>query len=196
MIYDYHVVLALVASLFGVVGYVIYIRNIFRGFTKPHVFTWLAFALLDFIVFAAQLVAGGGPGSFVLLLGAFANVAIAILAFTKGEKDITRSDWVYFTLALLAILLWRVTYEPLTAVVILSLALILSYIPTFRKSYGKPHEESISIWGFDVFRFGISLFALSSFNLTTVLFPASIVVANASLVLMLLLRRRTLGRLS
>ena len=193
MIYDYHVVLGVIAASFGIAGYVIYIRSILRGFTRPHIFTWLIYVIVDGTIFAAQLAGGGGPGAFVVLTGAVANAAIVILAFQRGEKNITLSDWACFILALLAILLWWITNSPLSAVLTLTVANALAYIPTFRKSFVKPHEESVSIWALDVLRFGISIFALSALNLTTVLFPATVVLLNSLMASTILLRRRQLA---
>jgi len=193
---DYHIWLGIVAVSFGVAGYVIYIRSILRGFTRPHIFTWLIYVIIDGTIFLAQLAGGGGPGAFVVLSGVFANAAIVILAFRRGEKNITSSDWACFILALLAILFWWITNSPLSAVLTLTLANILAYIPTFRKSFAKPHEESVSIWALDVLRFGVSIFALSAFNLTTVLFPATVVISNSVMTSTILLRRRQLARIS
>src|SRR3989344_4631581 len=194
--YDYHVVLGIIAVSFGVAGYVIYIRSIIRGFTRPHIFTWLIYVVIDGTIFLAQLAGGGGPGAFVVLSGVFANTLIVILAFRRGEKNITFSDWACFILALFAILFWWITSSPLSAVLTLTLANLLAYIPTFRKSYAKPHEESISIWALDVLRFGVSIFALSAFNLTTVLFPATVVISNSVMTSTILLRRRRLAKLA
>ena len=193
---DYHIVLGIIAASFGVAGYAIYIRSILRGFTRPHIFTWLIYVIVDGTIFAAQLVGGGGPGSFVVLVGVVANAAIVILAFRRGEKNITSSDRACFILALLAILFWWITSSPLSAVLTLTLANLLAYIPTFRKSYVRPHEESVSIWALDVLRFGVSIFALSAFNLTTVLFPATVVISNSVMTSTILLRRRRLAKLA
>lgn len=194
MIYDYHVVLGIIAASFGIAGYVLYIRSILQGFTRPHIFTWLIYVIIDGTICAAQLAGGGGAGAFVVAIGVVANAAIVILSFRRGEKHITRSDWACFVLALLAIPLWWLTSDPLSAIVILVVANLLAYIPTFRKSYAKPHEESASIWALDVLRFGISIFALSALNLTTVLFPATVVLSNAVMTSTILLRRRRLAR--
>jgi len=192
---DYHVLLSVVAASFGIAGYFIYIRSIFRGLTRPHIFTWLVYALVDGTISAAQFAGGGGPGAFVVFVGVLANSFIAILAFRRGEKNITASDWVCFILALLAILFWWITSDPLSAVLTLVLANLLAYVPTFRKSYAKPHEESVSIWALDILRFGISIFALSSLNLTTALFPITVVFSNSLMTSTILLRRRQLARI-
>ena len=67
------------------------------------------------------------------------------------------------------------------------------FIPTFRKAFHKPHEETLMEYALSVVKFTIALFALESFNLTTWLYPASLVLTNGLFVAMLLGRRRSLG---
>ena len=193
MAYDYHVLLAVIGSCCGLLGYALYFRSIFLGATKPHIFTWFVYGLIDGIVFVAQLFEGGGPGAWVTLVGVVANLMVAVLSIWYGEKHITKSDWTIFTGALLAIVLWRMTSNPLLAVAIATIANTLGLVPTFRKAYMKPFEESISIWSLDVLRFGLAIPALSAITFTTVLFPIDVVIINSALAIMILIRRRTVS---
>jgi len=194
MIYDYHVLLGGTAVLIGLLAYGLYFRTIFRGDTKPHLFTWLIFAIIDGTVFVAQVLEGGGPGSWIFLLSVVENLIVVILAVRWGEKHITRSDWASFLAALAGIVLWRLTNDPLIAVTIAVGINIAAAYPTFRKSYTRPDEESITVWAIDVVRFSLGIVALVTLNITTALFPASIVLLNASLVGMILYRRRQLAK--
>lgn len=189
VVYDYHVVLGAIAALLGVVGYALYFRSILQGITKPHLFTWFTYFLIDIIVFAAQVVKGGGPGAWVTLTGVVGTLGVTILALRFGEKHITKSDWASFIGALCAIVLWRITNDPLIAVMIAVVINFLAMLPTFRKSFVRPGEESVSIWILDIIRYSIALVALASFNATTALFPIALVTGDALLVAMILIRR-------
>ena len=191
--YDYHVALGLVAILLGLIGFVLYLRSTFHGETKPHPLTWLIYALIDSIVFLAQFVKGGGPGAWPLAASIIMGTIIALVSFRIGEKRITWSDWVCFVGALAAIGLWILTKDPLGAVVLLTVINVLATIPTYRKSFLRPYEESVPVWSLDVARFALSLFALTSFTLTTALFPAGIVVVDSLLIAMILVRRMRLA---
>lgn len=193
MTYDYHVVLGAIAAFLGVVGYSLYYPSILRGITKPHLFTWFTYFLIDVIVFAAQFVSGAGPGAWVTLTGVVGTFGVTVLALRFGEKHITKSDWISFIGALFAILLWKATSDPLGAVVISVVINFLAIAPTIRKSYVKPHEESLSIWVLDTIRFSVSIAALASFNLTTAFFPAALVTGNLILIGTILIRRRITG---
>ncbi|HEY4516944.1 MAG TPA: hypothetical protein VJG64_03265 [Candidatus Paceibacterota bacterium] len=191
--YDYKIILGLIASIVGIIGYIPYYLDILRGTTKPHPFTWIGFALILGIAFLAQLSAGGGPGAWVNGVSVIGVLGIAILAFSKGERDITVFDWICFAGALVGILLWRLTNDPLSAVIIITIVDLIAFAPTWRKTYRKPHEETTSLYVLGELKYLISLFALASFNLTTALFPISIIITNALFIVILLLRRRQLA---
>ena len=193
MAYDYHAILGLIAVAVGIVGYIPYYRDIFRGTTKPHSFTWLGFGILNGVTFAAQVTTGGGPGSWASAITTIATLGIAALAFTKGEKAITKFDWICFSGAIIGIVLWRLTSNPLWAVVIVTIADLLVFAPTYRKGFLRPYEETVSLYIMATLKFAISLFALTTFNLTTAFFPVAIVMANLGIILLLVIRRRTIS---
>jgi len=192
MAYDYHIVLGAIAVLLGLLGYGLYFRSIFRGETKPHLFTWIIYFLIDIIVFVAQVIKGAGPGAWTTLSGVIGSLCVTIIAVRLGEKHITRTDWVSFIAALGAIVLWQLTNNPLTAVIIAAIINFLAIFPTLRKSYSNPYQESISIWIVDIMRFGLGISALLSLNWTTALFPSAVITANVLLVGIILIRRRVL----
>ena len=72
----------------------------------------------------------------------------------------------------------------------------LGFVPTFRKAYQKPREETTTTFSFGAIKFAISLAALESFSLTTALFPAVLVLSNSAFVIMVLLRRRALAKVN
>lgn len=187
---DYHVTLGLISVAVGIVGYIPYYRDIFRGTTKPHPFTWIGFGLMNGITFVAQVVTGAGPGAWISALTTLGTFGIAALSFKKGEKDITVFDWICFASALVGIVLWRLTNDPLGAVIIVTIADFLAFAPTFRKAYVRPHEETVSLYAMSAVKYIISIMALTTFNLTTALFPVAITAFNVAIVLFIVLRRK------
>ena len=193
MNYEYHTLLGLVAVAIGIIGYIPYYRDIFRGTTKPHPFTWVGICILNGITFVAQVITGGGPGAWVTGITTFATLGIALLAFPKGEKKITLFDWICFVGALAGIILWKLTSDPLWAVVIVTVADLFVLAPTYRKGYLRPNEETATLYGMSVLKYGISIFALTTISVTTVLFPVAITLFNLGMVVLLLVRRRVLS---
>jgi chromate transport protein ChrA len=178
------------AVAIGLISYGIYLWQIYRRTVKPHVFTWLLWGLLTSIGFAAQYAENAGAGAWILGLSSLANFVIAALAYFYGEKNITKSDWVSFIIALSAIPVWMATSNPFYAVIIISIIDAVAFYPTFRKSWKKPQEESALSFTAMTVPFALSIFALEKITLTTALYPATIVTLNTLLIAMLLWRRK------
>jgi hypothetical protein len=185
-------VLGTLSVTVGLISLVPYLVDVVRGRTKPHMFSWLIWGMVMAIACAAQWAADAGPGAWWTLCSALGCLSIAALSLWQGEKNITRSDWWALVFAFLAIPLWYVTEEPLWSVILVTCIDISGYYPTFRKSYLKPYEEHATAFSIGAVGCFISICAMESFTLTTVLYPIMICSMNALLVTMLLLRRRIL----
>ena len=145
------------------------------------------------ITFFAQVFTGAGAGAWVTGISAVAVLGIALLSLSKGDKEVTIFDWICFSGAVLGIILWRATNDPLVAVIIVVIADTIAFMPTFRKAYIRPKEETMSLFVLSAAKYVVSLLALSTFSATTALFPAVLVASNLALVLLLIVRRRQLA---
>jgi hypothetical protein len=96
------------------------VRSIFVANTKPHAFTWLVWGTVMAIAFSAQLSDKAGAGSWATGLSAAFCLGIGVLALFRGEKHITRGNWVAFLATSLAIPLWVVTSDPLWSVLLVT----------------------------------------------------------------------------
>jgi hypothetical protein len=187
---DYRVLLGGIAAVLGVIGFLPYFRNLLGGKTKPHTFSWLIWGVLSTITFTAQVVSGAGPGAWIIAVAAILSLGVFVIAIFKGEKEITRVDEISLGAAGFGIVLWIVTTNPLWSVIIVSIVDAVGYIPTFRKTYKQPYEETLSLYFLSSISFVISLFALQVVSLTTALYPTSLIATNIVFISMVLMRRR------
>lgn len=189
---DFKVIIALVSIAMTLVGYSYYFRDIFADKTKPHAFSWLVWASLTAIAFAGQLSDHAGPGAWVTLVTSAISFIIFGLALKKGEKDISKSDKLNLIAAGGALLLWFFTKDPLMSVIIITVVDFLGFLPTIRKSYKKPYEETLIHYVLAGLKFVLAIIALDNYTLVTWLYPASLVAANLFFVVMLIIRRKRL----
>lgn len=185
-----HALIGMLAVAIALVSYVPYIRDILRGATKPHPISWIAFATLMGITFAAQLVTGAGPGAWVTGISAIAVLAIAIFAMIHGGVEIVVFDWVCLFAAFLGIVLWRITSDPFHAVLIVTITHMIATGPMLRKAYLKPFEETMSLFILSIAKFVVGFFAFTSFSLTNTLYPSFIIAINVVLISILVYRRK------
>jgi hypothetical protein len=176
------------------IGFIPYIRLIFKGTTKPHVFSWVIWGLTTTVVFFAILEDEGGVGAWPIAISGCITLFIALLAFLKrGDISITRSDQFFFVSALSSLPLWYLTSDPLWAVILLTIVDLLGFGPTVRKTYHHPHSESILFFLLFTARNLLVVFALENHTITTVLFPATIAIACTGLIAMMVYKRQPTG---
>ncbi len=189
---EYKVILGILATLITLISYAFYYRGIFKGKTKPHFFSWFIWSILVGIAFAAQLTKGAGPGAWATGVTALLCLSVAIVAFFKGTRDFPLVDWLCLTASFVAIALWVYTKDPTASIILITLTDLIAYIPTVRKSYHRPHEETLITYVLSAVIWTIGLFALESFALANWLYTGSLILTNVLFVTMVMIRRRSI----
>ncbi|MDP3741573.1 MAG: hypothetical protein Q8R08_04610 [bacterium] len=187
---EYKTALGYLSVLIALISYVFYFRGIFIGKVKPHAFSWFLWSLTTTTVFFAQVVKGGGPGAWVTGFTAFACLIIFFLALSKGSREFRKWDWVFLLSAFLSLLLWWFTRDPTLSVILITITDALASGPTILKGYYKPFEEGVSLFALAFLKFILALFALENYTLATWLYPASLVLTNGVITLVILTRRK------
>lgn len=191
---DSQEIIGAVSFLIGVYATYVYISSIFKGETKPHLFTWLIWGILSSISYAAQIFDHAGPGSWAMGWTAFSCLLIAAIALKYGEKNITRSDWIAFIASMSCIVPWLLTKDPLGSVILISIIDLVAFYPTFRKSWHKPHEEHLIAYHIANTKLILSLFAMANFTAVNVMYPLAIVIANSLFIVMCYWKRRSINK--
>jgi hypothetical protein len=187
---DSAVMFGSVAALLGVIQYVPYIRDTWVGKTKPHAFSWFVWSVPTLIVFAAQLVSGGGAGSWTTGVSALMCTIIFIIALIYGERERTTLDYLLLGVSLIALFLWWLTSDPLLSVILVTAADVIGFGPTIRKSIQAPYEETAFTYWISGFKWICSLIALNEFSAINMTYPLAMIVANWGFVALLYYYRR------
>lgn len=178
------------------VQYVPYLIGIVQERFKPHVFTWIIWTLLTGINFLAQFISGAGSGSWATGFSAMMCGTVFVLSAKRGEKNIAPIDWATLACALLAIVLWRLTNDPLNAVILSSFAGCLGFVPTIRKCLKDPHIESIFSYCACGLKWICAIYAIESLSLTTLLSPVVSIATTIGFITFMFVRRLQMGELS
>ena len=187
---DYKDFLGILTLVIGLISYSLYFRAIFSGKVKPDPYSWLIWGALAGITFFAQVSKGGGAGTWATALTAIICIVIAAVAFYRGDGHAKLIDWVSIGGALIGLILWDYTRNPLAAVELVIIIGALGFVPIFRQAFYKPQEEPTVTFALNGLKFGIALFAMGSLDPVTWLYPAAMTVMNGSLVTILILRKR------
>ena len=178
------------ATAMAFVSYVFYMRSILKGITKPHALSWLNWSIL---FLAGALIQGDmdkGASSWVFYMSAFNCFSITLAALISGEKNFTKSDWLTFLAALAIIPIWAFTQNPLTALAWLITIDLLSFYPTIRKTYHKPHSEDLIAYIVAGTRYMFVIFALENPLSQALIYPLFLLCLEWSFAAYLLWLRR------
>ena len=179
--------LGLISVLLYLIGCVPYIIDTIRKKTKPHIFTWLIWSIVTTLAFLGQYAKGGGAGSWSTGVAGLMALIITILSLKNGTKDINLSDKLFFIGALLAIIPWYVTKDPTLSIFIVIVLDACALLPTVRKTYKDPKSETFTTYFFNFIRQPLSIAALRTYNIATLLYPIYLFIAN--FVMMVIIRR-------
>ncbi|MGE3771097.1 MAG: hypothetical protein AB7G06_09130 [Bdellovibrionales bacterium] len=172
-----------------VINFAQYMAGVLRGRTKPHFYTWLVWGMVMGIAAVAQFDAGAGTGAWVTLMGACGAFARAAAAIWYGVSASGKSDQICLLGCLMAIVLWRLTGNPLVAIVIVTLIDMAAVIPTARHAWHKPHDENATTYFLFGVQFTLAIVALESYNFITLVYPVIIAVSSYGFGAFLLWRR-------
>ncbi|HBP51493.1 MAG: hypothetical protein US68_C0010G0098 [Candidatus Shapirobacteria bacterium GW2011_GWE1_38_10] len=185
-------ILGIITVIMALVGYVPYLRDTFKGKTKPHVISWFLWTLVSFLAFGLQWSKGAGAGSYANFTMGLICLVLFIKSFQNGTKNIKVTDIISFVLAIIAIILWLIVHQPVWSIILVVIIDILSFIPTFIKSWEKPWQETLFTWLLSIARQGLIMLSLQSVNIVTILFPLYAFIANISFCTLLITRRRVI----
>ncbi|MGZ0020457.1 hypothetical protein [Nitrosomonas sp. wSCUT-2] len=184
---------SLIAIVITLAAFIPYIREIFRGTIRPHIFSWVIWGVTTLLIFLAQLEDNGGAGTWPIGVSASITIFIAYLAYLKrADVTITRADWLFFIAALLSLPLWYWTSDPLWAVILLTAIDVAGFGPTARKAYQFPYSESLLFFALFTLRNALVMLALENLTLTTLIFPAVMLILCVLMMAMIAYRRRVL----
>lgn len=181
-----------IAVVLTFIAYIPYYRDILKGKTHPHVYSWSLWGLLTVLLVALQIKGGAGPATWVTAAAGLLCIGVVFLSLKGDKKDITKSDTIVAILSLIAIGFWLVADQPVVSIILVIIADGLAFIPTIRKSWHKPHSEKLSLYVTNAIRFFLALAAVETYTFLAVSWIAFWATGNALFSIMLAVRRKVI----
>lgn len=157
-----------IAAIIAIVAYIPYLIDMFRGKNQPHLYTWISIFLITSVVAYIQLIGGAGIGAIPTIIGAFIDGIILFFCFRFGTKDIIFIDKICLAISIIGIATYLfLSSQPILALIVVTFAEIISFIPTFRKTKNNPYSESLTSYYLLVAKLALILVALEQYNILT-----------------------------
>jgi hypothetical protein len=174
--------LPIISAILALVSPLIYARAILRGDARPHRTTRFVLLLITILTFASLLAQHNHQA--IWLAGASAIQAVFIFGLSikhgMGGKD--KSDVICLIIALIGIVLWRITKQPVLALYFAILADFTGMIPALIKTYRRPETEIWSYFAIDIVAGLLTLIASKEWTVQAVSYGLYIMVINMLMV--------------
>jgi hypothetical protein len=187
-----HALFAISGSIVNFAACLSYVRAILKGEATPNRVSWFLWALVPLIAGVAQLRAGVGVSTLVVLsVGAGPTcIVLASFAARTGSWKLGPFDYVCGACALAALALWALTGEPVTAIVLSILGDFVAALPTLRKAWLAPATENRSTYLIALFGMILGVLSVQETTFAAYAFNAYLVAGVGTFVLILYLPRR------
>lgn len=179
-----------ISSLLALISPVIYVRAILHGEAKPHRTTRLVLLLITSLTTASLIAQGNNVAVYLAAVSTLQSIAIFALSLKYGMGGWAKLDILCLVIALLGIVLWQLTQNPVVALYFAILADFTGMIPALLKTYRFPDTEIWSFYLLDVFAAGFSLLAVQSWAPADFSYPVYIMLINLIMVALIVLPRR------
>jgi hypothetical protein len=183
-------IIGAVAVTLTFIAYIPYYRDILKGKTHPHVYSWSLWGLLTILIVALQIKGGAGPATWVTAAAGLLCLGVVALSLKSGKRDITVSDTVTAVLSLVAIGFWLIADQPIVSIILVVVADTLAFFPTVRKSWHQPYGETLSLYITNTLRFSLALLAVEHYTILSSLWLVAWAAMNGLFSVMLAIRRR------
>jgi uncharacterized membrane protein len=180
----------ILTAILPLVAAIPYIRDILRKKTKPQRASFLIWAILGLIAFFTQLAEGAEWSLLLPAADTLAVVVIFLLAIRYGMGGFNKEDKLALGFAVLGLVLWYLTNEPLVALIITIMIDATATVLTVHKTYKNPHTETFISWFLATMSGFTAIFAVGEMDPTLLAYPIYIFLANGAVAIAIVLGKK------
>jgi hypothetical protein len=176
--------LVLLSALISLSGALVYIRDMFRGKSKPNLVTWGLWAFAPLIATGAALsVDADGWSTVRIFMAGFGPLLVFIAAFVvkQGYWKLSKFDYSCGVLSFVALGAWLIADSPVLAILLAAIADLFATLPTILKAWKYPETETLYTYFVGLFTATIVIPAIPVWNIENSAFQVYLLIANTVL---------------
>jgi hypothetical protein len=182
--------LGLVSAALTAVCVIPYLRDVYRGTTRPQRTSWLVFSVLAVVAAISQGIAETGPGVWLAAGSAVGFTAVFVASIRRGVGGTSALDIAALGVTVVGIVLGFILEQPLVAVGSVIVAELAAVALTARKAIADPASETRSTWLIDCIAGLVAIIAIPELSLAALLYPVHHTLANAGVLTAIIVGRR------
>jgi hypothetical protein len=174
-----------IGVILGLISSFVYFIAILKGQAKPHRTTRFVFLFITALSALSLFAQGNRVALWLSLVSTFQSVVIFGLSMKYGMGGRSKTDILCLIMALIGIIAWQITKNPLTALYFAIAADFTGSFPTLIKTYRLPHTEVWTFYTLDVIAATFNLLATEKFTISQYLYPFYIILINLTIVFLI-----------
>jgi hypothetical protein len=178
MLIDFKNIFLSISVIASLITPIIGIHSILKGRYKPHRITRMIKILVSILIFISLSSMENNLSNLLAGAQLISSFAIFILSFKFGVSGKSKIDFVVLFLAIISIVLWKTTSNPVLALSLFISSDLIGMIPTIYKCFKKPGTESLAFYFSDIVSGGFSLLTIGLVNYSNFAFPLYIFILN------------------
>jgi hypothetical protein len=184
----------ILSAVVNTIGMIPYVKDVFKHKTKPERATWWIWLALGAVAISAQVAAGSTWSLFMVGAQTAAVATIAFLSLKYGYGTFKRKDFISLIIAMFGLMLWKITSDPLYALLIVVAVDAIAVWLTATKTWKAPNTETLIAWIFSSLAGLFGLLAVGKIDLAQIIYPLYILIANSTVTWIIIYRRRKLAQ--
>lgn len=161
-----------------------YIRDMFRGVSKPNLVTWGLWGFAPLIATGAALSAhADGWATVRIFMSGFGPLLVFLFGLFVSQSywKLSKFDYSCGLLSLIALGAWLVADEPVLAILLAAVADLFATVPTIIKAWRFPETETLYTYFVGLFTASIIIPAIPVWNIENAAFQVYLLIANIAL---------------
>lgn len=176
---DIQQMLGILAGIISFGAYLIYIRSIIKGESKPNRATWFIWTFMGLVLAVSYYFSGARNTIWAPIVEFIGPLLISLLAIKYGEGGLRdKTDLLCLGGAFISIVLWLIFDSPVLALVINLAIDAFALIPTIKKSFLRPQGENFWAWLGTGVGDTVNLFAIEKATFGVVVYPVWMLIQD------------------
>ncbi len=179
----------ILSSILTLVSPLFYARAILIGEAKPHRTTCLVLLIITALSTTSLLASHNTVAVWLAGVSTLQSIVIFSLSIKYGMGGWEKMDVICLIIALIGIIVWQTTNNPILGLYFSILADLTGMVPSIIKTYRFPETEIATYFALDSMAGIFSLLAVGSFIFADISYPIYIFLINALMAVLVLLPR-------
>jgi hypothetical protein len=186
---DWRDALGILSRIMAILAAVIYVFQTLRVEVRPRPLSWFLFGILSATGYWVQRDQGAHQGSWTLLAMTIICFIFVAVSVARGERSFSRQEWAFAVAGGAVFVVYLFSREANIAAAMTTVVDALGYGPTFIRGWTHPKKDSVTSFALNGAKFVPSLMAMDPISFATSFYPATLLVLNAAVSIMLVTRR-------